>query len=178
MPGAIGCTLSHLSVLSDAYTSGYKTIWVMEDDFRVDQDPYCLGDLIEELDALVGEDSWDVHYTDPDFLRVSDPDGDLLAQMPMKWRPDMPNFDLRPLLECTPVGEHFYKIGGRNRTHSLIVRRSGMKKILDFYRKHRMFLPLDHELSFIPDLKLYAINHFVIGLMETVSDTNIQHFHE
>jgi GR25 family glycosyltransferase involved in LPS biosynthesis len=28
--GAIGCSLSHISVLQDAYDSGYETIWVME----------------------------------------------------------------------------------------------------------------------------------------------------
>lgn len=33
--GAIGIALSHLSVLQDAYDSGYETIWVMEDDIEV-----------------------------------------------------------------------------------------------------------------------------------------------
>jgi GR25 family glycosyltransferase involved in LPS biosynthesis len=28
-PGAIGCYLSHLSVLQDAYDSGYHTIWIL-----------------------------------------------------------------------------------------------------------------------------------------------------
>ena len=37
--GPIGICLSHISVLQDAYTSGYETIWVMEDDIEVIQDP-------------------------------------------------------------------------------------------------------------------------------------------
>ncbi len=37
-PGPIGILLSHLSVLHDAYESGYKRILVMEDDIQVIQD--------------------------------------------------------------------------------------------------------------------------------------------
>ena len=37
--GAVGIVLSHLSVLQDAIDSGYKTVWVMEDDVEVVQDP-------------------------------------------------------------------------------------------------------------------------------------------
>lgn len=33
--GQVGCALSHLSILKDAYESGYQTIWVLEDDFEV-----------------------------------------------------------------------------------------------------------------------------------------------
>lgn len=40
--GAIGIVLSHLSILQDAYNSGYNTIWVMEDDIQVIRDPHEL----------------------------------------------------------------------------------------------------------------------------------------
>jgi hypothetical protein len=62
--GAVGCILSHLSVLKDAWDSGYKTIWVMEDDIKVLQDPHILSELIDKLDSAVGEDGWDLLYTD------------------------------------------------------------------------------------------------------------------
>jgi acetolactate synthase-1/2/3 large subunit len=35
--GAIGIALSHLSILQDAYDSGYETVWVMEDDVDIMQ---------------------------------------------------------------------------------------------------------------------------------------------
>lgn len=41
--GALGCTLSHLSILQHAYESGYNTIWVMEDDVIVQKDPRILS---------------------------------------------------------------------------------------------------------------------------------------
>ncbi|NGX26897.1 MAG: hypothetical protein K940chlam6_00823, partial [Chlamydiae bacterium] len=51
--GAMGIVLSHLSILKDAYESGYETIWVMEDDIEVLQDPTILSDLIDQLDGAV-----------------------------------------------------------------------------------------------------------------------------
>lgn len=175
--GAIGCTLSHLSVLHDAYTSGYETIWVLEDDFGIVEDPHVLSDTIAELDMLTDR-NWDLLYTDHEYLSLEFPDVALHVQLPMKWRPDMPFFDLDSLLEHTPVGPHFFKIGCRNRTHSYLIRRSGMKKILDFYQERGMFLPLDHELSFIEGLTLYTTNKEIVTFDETVSDTKNRHFHE
>src|SRR3990167_8294515 len=64
--GAVAIVLSHLSILQDAYNSGYNTIWVMEDDIEVCRDPRILPDLIERLDRMVGSDGWDVLFTDKD----------------------------------------------------------------------------------------------------------------
>ena len=60
--GAIGCILSHLSVLQDAYDSGYQTIWVMEDDIKIVSDPHEISSLISTLDLLAP--NWDVLFTD------------------------------------------------------------------------------------------------------------------
>lgn len=65
--GAIGCALSHISVLQDAYEAGYETIWVMEDDIEVLDNPHKLSDFIDELDGLVGTGNWDVLFTDYDY---------------------------------------------------------------------------------------------------------------
>jgi GR25 family glycosyltransferase involved in LPS biosynthesis len=169
-PGALGCTLSHLSVLQDAWDSGYETIWILEDDFQIFQNPHLLSPLLKM------EDGWDILYTDPNYLTVSHPEGNLQEQMPYKWRPDFPHFDLKKLLERTPVGDHFYRIGNRIRTHSMIIRRSGIKKILDFYKEKKIFLPYDHELGFIPNLILFTTRENFIDAGETTSDTKHWHF--
>src|ERR1700722_5324321 len=62
--GAIGCVLSHLSVIQDAYDSGYETVWIMEDDIEIIQDPHLVSGLIDELDVQVGKGNWDVLFTD------------------------------------------------------------------------------------------------------------------
>lgn len=53
--GAIGICLSHLSVIYDAYISGYKTVWILEDDIEVIKNPNIISDLILKLDQLVKE---------------------------------------------------------------------------------------------------------------------------
>lgn len=175
-PGAIGCTLSHLSVLQDAYDAGYNTIWVLEDDFTVAKDPHVLSEVIEKLDTLVGNEGWDILYTDPDYLFGVDLDRDLQEQLPYKWRPDMPQFDLKMLFEHTPIGDDFFKIGNRLRTHSMIIRRSGIQKILQFYKERHIFLPYDHELGFIPHIRLYVTKESIVNGKEISSDTKNKYF--
>ncbi|MBI2742402.1 MAG: glycosyltransferase family 25 protein [Chlamydiales bacterium] len=174
--GAIGCTLSHLSVLQDAYNSGYETIWVMEDDISVRDNPHKLSDLIGKLDQLVGREGWDILYTDYDAFINVDQSRDLLKQLPMMWRPDMPSFDLKGLLEHREVGEDFVKIGSRHRAHSLILRRSGIEKILNFYKTHGIFTPYDHEMSLVPGIRFYVLKYQIVTSKELCSDTKHKFF--
>src|ERR1700761_1094667 len=51
--GAIGCALSHISVLQDAADSNYETIWITEDDIQVLRDPRLIPDYIDKLDQLI-----------------------------------------------------------------------------------------------------------------------------
>lgn len=173
--GAIGCTLSHLSVLKDAFDAGYPAAWVLEDDIIAAQDPRKMSAYIEELSSIAGEDGWDLLYTDAPYLTGIDLGGDILKQLPWMWRPDMPFFDLRQIATSCDSGS-FVKIGSRIRAHSLIVSRAGMKKILGFYETHGIFMPYDHELFFIPDIRAYAIKENVVTAFETTSDTRGHHF--
>lgn len=169
-PGAVGCTLSHLSILKDAYESNYEIIWVLEDDCLVIRPPSCLGEFIEKLDALIGRENWDVLYTDSKcgFNHFEDSHD--------CWRPDLPAFDQYDLLQVTPVGDDFVRIGARARTHSMIINRSGMKKILDFVTEHGIFLPYDAEIAFVPNIHLFSLNQDVVTFSFTGSDTVEKHF--
>lgn len=173
--GTIGCSLSHLSVLKDAYDSGYETIWILEDDIQVVKNPHLLTDRMEELDAIVGKDGWDVLYTDCDAL-VVDLTQDIASQIPMMWRPDMPFRDVRFLAEHFDVSDHLKKIGSRMRAHSIIYRRCGIKKILDFYREHNNFLPYDQELALIPDIQTYVVKDDIVSVHEVTTDTRYKNF--
>jgi len=173
--GTIGCSLSHLSVIKDGYDSGHETIWILEDDIEVLDDPHKLSGLIDELDELVGKGNWDVLYTDYDYL-VVDLTRDLTPQIPMMWRPDMPYFNPFRLAQHCDLSDRFMKIGSRSRAHSIIYRRSGMEKILRFYREHNNFLPYDQEMAMIPDLQMYVVKEPVVSVRETNSDTRYRHF--
>ena len=55
--------------------------------------------------------------------------------------------------------------------HSLIIRRSGMKKILDFYKTRHIFIPYDHELSVVPDIRMFNLRYDLVTHAIAPSDT-------
>ncbi len=174
--GAIGCTLTHLSALQNAYVKGYETIWLMEDDILVVEDPHQLSPLIEKLDAIVGHGKWDMLFTDNLTLTGINLNENLQKQLPILWRPDFPSFDLRKMVVKMQVGEDFLRIGSRMRFHSVIYRRSGIEKILRFYQEKNLFLPIDHEVFFVPGIVPFVINRPIVSAKETTSDTKDHYF--
>jgi GR25 family glycosyltransferase involved in LPS biosynthesis len=162
--GAIGCALSHISVLKDAWDSGYETIWVMEDDIEIIKDPHIISTLINKLDALVGKENWDVLFTDRDFMGR---DGRYNIAYGAAKRPDMDcSFKQRHSTKYTEdrqVSADFRKISARFGTHSMILRRAGIKKLLDFSIKHHIFLPYDLENFLAPNLNRYALTYDVVN---------------
>lgn len=168
-PGGIGCSLSHLSILQHAWDLGLETIWVLEDDVRVEGDPFLLPELIEKLDALVGKEGWDVLYTDAPIPLHE-------QTMWFLFRPDKPTLDRTAYAERTVISPDFLKVGWRIRTPSMIIRRSGMKKILDYEKKTGIFLPYDLELALVPDIRLYSLRYHLVTSHIDISDTQVQHF--
>lgn len=165
--GAIGIVLSHLSILQDAYDSGYKTIWVMEDDIEVVQDPNILSSLIAQLDALV-DGKWDILFTDQNTRN------DRGEYVPCLGRAQRPNFN--PLVQneyslIKRVGKQFRQIGGRYGAYSMIVRRSGMRKILNFFKRKKIFLPYDMDFHLPKEIKFYTVMEDVVAhQMKAASD--------
>lgn len=149
--GAIGCIMSHLSVLQDAYTSGYQTIWVMEDDVRVVEDPHILSAIIDQLDQLVP--GWDVFFTDPETKGA---DGNRVYCGGIRPRPNFAFESLWYYWNRTNVNENIVKMGLRFGSYSMIIRRSGMEKILNYFKTYSLFFPYDMEYFFPPGIRLYA----------------------
>jgi GR25 family glycosyltransferase involved in LPS biosynthesis len=166
--GTIGIALSHLSVLQDALDSGYETIWVMEDDIEVIQDPRQLSNLIEKLDKVVGKSNWDILFTDQD---IRDANGNYI---PCYGYARRPNFHPKNPMQYhvrEDLDEDFRRIGARFGAHSMIVRRSGMKKILKFIKSHQMFLPYDMDFYLPIGIRMYSvINDVVSNQPRAISD--------
>ena len=159
--GAMGIVLSHLSILQHAYDAGFETIWVMEDDIQVMKDPRVLSELIDQLDALVGKTQWDILFTDRDIRDING------YHKPCFWaarRPDqgafanLNNYGMRDV-----ISPEFCKIGARWGAHSMIVRRSGMKKLLQFFKAHQIFFPYDMDYIFPVGIKLYSVVEDVVS---------------
>lgn len=167
--GAIGCALSHLSILQDAYDSGYETIWVMEDDIQVMRDPRILPELIDKLDRLVGRDGWDILFTDRDFRNAG---GAYAPAYGAAKRPDYAFFQhANDYSFKVDVSSDFRRIANRYGTASMIVRRSGMKKLLQFFKAHRLYLPYDMDLIYTRGIQIYTVSQDVVSnLANALSD--------
>jgi GR25 family glycosyltransferase involved in LPS biosynthesis len=135
--GALGCFLSHLSVLKDAYEAGYSIIWVIEDDILIKENPHQLTTYIEKLNQLVGDENWDILYTDNCSCKFKENELPLLVSQP--WRPDRQTSFTHL---CKKISEDFVQIEYRLRTHSMIIKRSGIKIILEFFLDKGHFWPL------------------------------------
>ena len=153
-PGAIGVVLSHLSVLQHAYDSDFETIWVMEDDIEILKDPHLLPQLIDRLDSLVGEEGWDILFTDKD---TKGRDGKVVPCDCYAWRPNFIPNDPKKFGQIKEISSEFRQIGARYGSYSMIIRRSGMKKLLNFIKQYQIFLPYDMEYTLPNDIRLFTV---------------------
>ena len=159
--GVIARLLTHLSILQDAFDSGYATVWIMEDDLFVVRDPRLMSGYLEALDALVGADGWDILYTDQDTI-----DGATGASVPCLSYAARPNFTPQDPGRCAKrvaISEDFRQVGARYGAYSYLIRRSGMEKILNFFKKYALFLPIDRELPLPDDIRLFTVTQDVVS---------------
>lgn len=167
--GTIGICLSHLSILQDAYDSGYETIWVMEDDIEVIRDPRIIPDLIERLDGRVGKGNWDVLFTDRDFKNDK---GEYVPCFGYARRPNFTPQCPERFAQKIQIDADFRKVGSRFGATSMIIRRSGIEKILNFIKKHEIFLPYDLDFYLPNDIQLYTVNEDVVGNLAKAISNN------
>jgi GR25 family glycosyltransferase involved in LPS biosynthesis len=157
--GSIGIVLSHLSVLQDALDSGFRTIWVMEDDVEVVDDPRQIPELIRSLDSLVPD--WDILFTDVD---TKDATG---KRVPCRALAARPNFCMETLQgffnKFASLSPDFARIGMRYGAYSMILRRSAMEKILHHFKSYGIFLPYDMDFWLVPNLKMISVTRDIVS---------------
>ena len=167
--GTIGIALSHLSMLQDALNSGYNTVWIMEDDIQVIKDPHLISDLIAKLDAQVGKKNWDILFTDRD---TKDKNGNYVPCLGYAWRPNFTPENPQRFRERVDISPDFTKVGARYGAYSMIVRRSGMKKILNFIKKNGIFLPYDMDYYLPNNINLYSVRDDVVSTLPNALSDN------
>jgi len=157
--GAIGVALSHLSILQDAYDSGYQIIWVMEDDIVIHQHPDLILQEIENLNRIYSIEGWDILFTDPDSIT---PQGERLQFLGVSQRPNKPMVYYNPVSR-EPVSEGVTTIRYRFGAYSMVITRAGIKKILDFYKNNDIFYPYDIDINlFEPNIKMFSFDFDVV----------------
>ena len=61
----------------------------------------------------------------------------------------------------------------------MIVRRSGMKKILDFIKAHKIFLPYDMEFYLPQGIRMYSLKDDVVSTqIKALSDNGAPRYRE
>lgn len=166
--GAIGIVMSHSSILNHAKNNKFRRIWVMEDDIEVKKNPHLLTALIEELDDLVGEDNWDILFTDPD---TKNHDGNYIPCTGYARRPNFEPSNPERFAEKVDINENFRKIGARYGAYSMIINRPGIKKLLHFIKRYKVFLPIDLDYYLPDDIQLYTMRYDVVStLPQALSD--------
>ena len=170
--GPIGCILSHLSVLQDAHDSGYETIWVLEDDEEILKNPHEISHVIDKLDIL--DPDWDILYTDEN---TRDTKG---LSVPCYSYAPKPNFTPKTpdrALQKRIVGEGIMKVGARYGTYSMIIRKSGMEKILKYFKKYKIFSPYDMEIPLVPGIQMYCLTDPIVSnRIDAATDNGLPYY--
>ncbi len=157
--GAIGCLMSHISILKDAYKAGYELIWIMEDDIEVVKDPSLLIGLIRKLDELVGRKNWDVFYTDRDYRKG---ENDYILAHGTDHRPDVETRNPKKYDIDHEIAKNLRQIGSRFATHSIIWTRGGIRKYVDYIEEHGMYLPIDMDIHLAPGMHMYSVTSDIV----------------
>lgn len=123
----------------------------MEDDIRVVEDPRKISELIDQLDLLAP--GWDVFFTDPETKGA---DGNHVYCGGIRPRPNFAFKDLEYYGNRYYVNENIMKLGLRFGSYSMIIRKSGIEKLLDYFKTYSLFFPYDMEYFFPPGIKLYS----------------------
>lgn len=149
--GAVGCLLSHLSILRHALDHQFNTIWIMEDDVTFVNNPHQIRSLLKELSQKDPE--WDLFYTD----------------IRNHW-----NYVIKPLKQKDFITDRLVKVGRRYGTHSIIISKKGIKKIFKYFSEKKFSTPIDIDIHSIPHIQKYSPAWHITSVVESsVSDTEI-----
>ena len=139
------------------------------DDIEVIQDPHLLSDLIDELDDLVGKNGWDVLFTD---LDTKNREGNYVPCSSYAWRPNYTPSNPQRFSEKTDLSPTLRQVGARYGSYSMILRRSGIKKILNFLKCYQLFLPYDMEYTQPPNIRLFTVKGDVVSTIPQAPSDN------
>ncbi len=158
----IGCLLSHLSIIKDAYDRGFSTVWILEDDVEFLEEAKALVPYIKNLCAIDKE--WDILYTD---TNSRDPLNGYFHPIDVPARPHQHLPPFNELAKRVPVGFDLERLGVRYGMGSVIYSRRGLEKVYNYFAHLYLWFPFDWDIHLIPDIREYGITRDMI--------TNLRH---
>jgi GR25 family glycosyltransferase involved in LPS biosynthesis len=160
--GKLGCILSHLSVLQDAYDRGYQCIWILQDDIEIFRDLSSIDYYLDRLDML--DPHWGLLFTDLDMRQYDNPGKPLTPTcLTGAIRENQETMPLEWYLERKNMSEDFQEIRTRYGFHSVLISREGMEKILYYFKHVFLHTSFDIDVFFIHDLNKYGLRNPMVS---------------
>lgn len=166
--GQIGCLLSHLSIIKNAYDNNFNNIWILEDDISFEGEVKNIPPLIKQLSEF--DPDWDLFYTDAKCpIRI------LRPSFFLDPRPSQILLPHKHYLEKKIINSNITKIHSRYGFYSVIISRKGMKKILDYFLHVYIWSALDIDIHYIDNLHQYSSSKNIVTLWvdSPYSDTRV-----
>lgn len=149
--GAIGCLLSHLTILRHALKNQFAAIWIMEDDITFVNNPHQIRSLLKELTEI--DPDWDIFYTD----------------IRNHW-----NYVIKPIKQKNFITERLLRVGRRYGTHSIILSKKGIEKVFTYFTEKKISTPIDIDIHSIPNIRKYSPAWHITSVVESsISDTEV-----
>lgn len=149
--GQLGCLLSHISIIKDANLRNLDLIWILEDDVEFLGDLNQIPPLLEKLSQI--DPDWDIFYTDLDFRHAK---GGYLPVTGLDPRPDQELPSIHYFQQRTALSNEIMQIRIRYGTHSMLISKKGVQKILDYFTHIYLWPAIDGDLHYIPGIREYA----------------------
>lgn len=170
-PGSLGCLLTHISILKDAYDREFSIIWVMEDDIEFIEDPKKLVNLLSILFTIDPE--WDIFYTDIDYRRQNG----YTRSLGLDPRPGQKLHPLEHYITRDYCHKDIMRIRSRYGTHSMIISKNGIKKILDYHTSRPIWTAIDIAMHYIPGIRQYSSRRDIVSnIIGAITDNSKCHY--
>lgn len=153
MPGGVlGCFLSHISVLKNAYENQFNVIWVLEEDAEFVGDAQRIPELVTALSKL--DPKWDILYRDVRNFGITPG-----------------SFGVLPVNSEDYLDENFMRVGNRFGTYSILISRFGIEKILYYFICNSLCAPIDVKIHWIPDIRKYSVRQSIVSYIQGADST-------
>jgi hypothetical protein len=150
-PELLAQIANHLSIYQYALTNKLSSILIVEATSTIKRNLQTIEIALEELSQQ--DSNWDILFVSTDYCLGQEGEEHLAPQIMKKGR-------LQP--NKTPLSQNLSKLFYRYGCSSYLISCRGMKKILRFFHKHWLDLPLDQVLFQIPKLHSYTVNQDII----------------
>lgn len=154
----IARNLDFLSVIFDAYKSKYDVAWIMTDDARIVKNPNMLTGYVCQIDQEYPD--WDILYTD---LESNEHRPTRFDNVGTPIRPDIEFETADFYLDRANDGYPIAKLGLRSGAYSFLISKRGMKKIINYYKENKFYIPFEIEVQIIKNIKSFVLKDEVVS---------------